>query len=283
MTITATDPRPRERAEKAVGFADRELPFPLPPTFDSVDAEREYRKEQLADGFKIFSRLGFSEGVTGHITVRDPGEPDTFWVNPFGMAFSRITAADLVRCDHDGNVLEGRFHVNRPAFVIHAEVHRARPDAVASAHAHSLHGKAFSTLGIPLDPLTPDACAFFEDHGLYAEFGGVAKDVEEGKRIAESLGDHKAAILQNHGLITVGKSVAEAVWWFVSMDRACQAQLLAMAAGTPKPIDRESALKVRRQTGGHFSGWFRAQPMWAELTEPNSDSSDRLAAESGAA
>jgi hypothetical protein len=128
MTITATDPRPRERAEKAVGFADRELPFadrelpfPLPPTFDSVDAERKYRKEQLADGFKIFSRLGFSEGVTGHITVRDPGEPDTFWVNPFGMAFSRITASDLVRCDRDGNVVEGRFHVNRPAFVIHAE------------------------------------------------------------------------------------------------------------------------------------------------------------------
>ncbi|WP_372507630.1 class II aldolase/adducin family protein [Rhodococcus erythropolis] len=126
-------------------------------------------------------------------------------------------------------------------------------------------------------------CAFFEDHGLYAEFGGVANDAEEGRRIAESLGDHKAVILQNHGLITVGKSVAEPVWWFVSMDRACQPQLLAMAAGTPKPIDRESALKVRRQTGGYFSGWFRAQPMWAELTEPNSDSSDRLAAESGAA
>jgi len=61
--------------------------------------------------------------------------------------------------------------------------------------------------------------------------------------------------------------VAEAVWWFVSVDRACQAQLLAMAAGTPKPIDRESALKVRRQTGGHFSGWFQAQPMWAELAD----------------
>lgn len=167
-------------------------------------------------------------------------------------------------------------YVNRPAFVIHAEVHRARPDAVASAHAHSLHGKAFSTLGIPLDPLTPDARAFFEYHGLYAEFGGVANDVEEGRRIAESLGDHKAAILQNHGLITVGKSVAEAVWWFVSMDRACQAQLLAMAAGTPKPIDRESALEVREQTGGHFSGWFQAQPMWAQLAEPDPSDSEGL-------
>lgn len=75
MTITATDSRPCESAAKAVGFADRELPFPLPPRFDSVDTEREYRKSQLADGFRIFSRLGFSEGVTGHITVRDPENP----------------------------------------------------------------------------------------------------------------------------------------------------------------------------------------------------------------
>lgn len=90
MTITATEVKPRTRAEKAVGTAARELPLPLPPTSDSIDAEREYRKQQLADGFRIFGRLGFSEGVTGHITVRDPGEPDTFWVNPFGMPFSRI-------------------------------------------------------------------------------------------------------------------------------------------------------------------------------------------------
>ena len=104
--------------------------------------------------------------------------------------------------------------------------------------------RLFSTLGIPLDPLTPYACAFFDDHGLYAEFGGVANDVEEGKRIAESLGDHKAAIPQNHGLITVGKSMAEAVWWFVSMDRACQAQLLAMAA----------ELGLIRPSGGRVGG-----------------------------
>lgn len=252
-------------------YAGREIPFPLPPVFDSVEAERQFRKEQLAAGFRIFGRLGFAEGVTGHITVRDPGEPDTFWVNPFGMSFSQIKASDLVRCDHDGNVLEGRFHVNRPAFVIHAEVHRARPDAVASAHAHSLHGKAFSTLGIPLDPLTPDACAFFEDQGFYAAFGGVANDVEEGRRIAEAIGQHKAAILQNHGLITVGKSVAEAVWWFVTMERSCQAQLLAMAAGTPKLIERADALRVREQTGGHFSGWFQAQPLWTQIVRSDPD------------
>src|SRR5690625_2202665 len=123
------------------------------------------------------------------------------------MPFNHITADDLVRCDHDGNIIEGKYHVNRPAYVIHAEVHRARPETIASAHAHSLYGKAFSTLGIPLEPLTPDACTFFEDHGIYSDFGGVASEVEEGQRIAEALGAHKAAILQNHGLIPVGKSV----------------------------------------------------------------------------
>lgn len=106
---------------------------------------------------------------------------------------------------------------------------------------------------------------------MYANFGGVANDVEEGERIAESLGNHKVAILQNHGVITVGKSVAEAVWWFVAMERSCQTQLLAMSAGTPHLIDRESALKVREQTGGHFSGWFQAQPLWTQVLESNPD------------
>jgi len=268
--MTTTEPD-AQQVEQAVGNAAQELYFPLPPSFDNVEAERQYRKEQLAAGFRIFGRFGFSEGVAGHITVRDPEFPDTFWVNGFGQSFSQIKASDLIRCDHDGNVLEGRFHVNRAAFVIHAEVHRARPDVIAAAHSHSLYGKAFAALGIPLDPITQDACAFFEDHGLYDGYGGVASDVEEGKRIATALAGYKAAILQNHGLITVGESVAEAVWWFVTMERSCQAQLLAMAAGTPKLIDRETALMVREQIGGHFAGWFQARPLWDQIVVSDPD------------
>jgi ribulose-5-phosphate 4-epimerase/fuculose-1-phosphate aldolase len=257
--VTSPDARPRPGAE------GQQLPFPLPKKYSSVDEERHARKERLAEALQIFSHLGYAEGVTGHITVRDPEEPETFWVNPFGMSFSKVTARDLVRCDHDGNVLEGAYYVNRPAFVIHSEVHRARPDVVASAHSHSLHGQAFSTLGVHLAPITPDACSFFEDHGLYAEFGGVANEVEEGRRIAEALGSNKAVIMQNHGLLTVGKTVEEAAWWFASMDRACHAQLIAMAAGTPNAIDPQSALNIREQTGGHFAGWFQSQPMWSDL------------------
>ncbi|MFF2120703.1 class II aldolase/adducin family protein [Kitasatospora sp. NPDC058184] len=254
-----------------VGPAPEGVTLPLPPVFDSVGEERRYRKEQLAAGFRLFGRFGFSEGVAGHITVRDPEHPDRFWVNPFGMSFSQIKASDLILVDHEGTLLHGTRPVNRAAFAIHSQVHAARPDAVAAAHSHSLHGKAFSSLGIPLAPLTQDACAFFEDHGLYSDYRGVVTDTEEGKRVAAALGSHKAVILQNHGLLTVGQSVAEAVWWFVTMERSCQAQLLAMAAGTPKPIDRETALITRGQVGTPLAGWFQARPLWDQITASDPD------------
>ncbi|MFC6599789.1 class II aldolase/adducin family protein [Kitasatospora paranensis] len=265
-----TSPLPSSLAA-AVGPVPEGVLLPLPPTFDSVEAERQYRKEQLAAGFRLFGRFGFSEGVAGHITVRDPENPQWFWVNPFGMAFGQIKASDLILVDHEGNLLHGRRPVNKAAFVIHSQVHAARPDAVAAAHSHSLHGKAFSSLGIPLAPITQDACAFFEDHAVYSDYRGVANELEEGKRIAAALGSGKAAILQNHGLLTVGESVAEAVWWFVTMERSCQAQLLAMAAGTPKLIDRETALLTRGQIGSHLAGWFQARPLWDQITASDPD------------
>lgn len=245
--------------------------LPTPPVHTSFEEERQYRKEQLAAGFRLFGRFGFSEGVAGHLTVRDPEHPDRFWVNPFGTAFSLIRASDLILVDHEGNLLHGNRPVNRAAFVIHAAVHRARPDAIAAAHAHSLHGKAFSSLGIPLAPLTQDACAFFEDHGLYADFSGVVSDAEEGRRIGRALASYKAVILQNHGLLTVGGTVAEAVWWFLTMERSCQAQLLAMAAGTARHIDRETALHTRSQLGGSFAGWFQAQPLFDQIAVSDPD------------
>ncbi|HXB84946.1 class II aldolase/adducin family protein, partial [Mycobacterium sp.] len=116
--------------------------LPQPPVFSSVDAERKYRKEQLAAGFRLFGKFGFSEGVAGHVTVRDPEHPEYFWVNPFGMAFTKIKASDLILVDHKGDVIEGSRPVNRAAFVIHSRVHEARPDALAAAHSHSMYGRA---------------------------------------------------------------------------------------------------------------------------------------------
>ncbi|WP_435220604.1 class II aldolase/adducin family protein [Streptomyces sp. Tue6028] len=254
-----------------VGPIPDDFDLPLPPLGLSVDEEREVRKRELAAAFRVFGKLGFSEGVAGHITARDPEFPDTFWVNPFGMSFNQIKVSDLIRVDHEGNLLHGRRPVNRAAFCIHAEVHGARPDAVAAAHAHSLHGKAFSALGIPLAPLTQDACAFFEDQGLYADYRGVVNDSEEGRRIGEALGPAKAVILKNHGLLTVGQSVAAAAWWFITMERSCQAQLLAMAAGTPHEIDRETAEQVRAQIGGPLAGWFQFRPLWDQTVASSPD------------
>ena len=98
-------------------------------------------------------------------------------------------------------------------------MHAARPDVIAAAHSHSLHGKAWSSLGRLLDPITQDACAFFEDHALFDDFTGVVLDLEEGKRIGAALGNNKAVILRNHGLLTVGHSVDAAVWSFITMER----------------------------------------------------------------
>ncbi|GHH71613.1 putative aldolase [Streptomyces sulfonofaciens] len=254
-----------------LGPAPESAGLPTPPVFDSPEAERQYRKEQLAAGFRLFGRFGFSEGVAGHITVRDPDNPHHFWVNPFGMSFSQIKASDLVLVDHEGQVLHGNRPVNRAAFVIHSQVHAARPDVLAAAHAHSLHGKAFSSLGIPLAPITQDACAFYEDHGLYTDYRGVADEIEEGQRIGAALGPHKAVILANHGLLTTGRTVAEAVWWFITMERSCQAQLLAMAAGTPRHIDHATALKTRDQVGTPTAGWLQAQPLWDQITASDPD------------
>jgi ribulose-5-phosphate 4-epimerase/fuculose-1-phosphate aldolase len=244
-----------------------ELEFNLPPTFDNVEAERQHRKERLAGALRLFGKFGFSEGVAGHITARDPELTDHFWVNPFGMNFRHVRVSDLILVNHAGEVVHGTRPVNRAAFVIHAAVHAARPEVVAAAHSHSIYGKAFSSLGRTLDPITQDACVFFEDHVLVTEGGGrIVLDEESGRVLAKGLGPHKAAIHQNHGLFTVGHSVDEAAWWFITMERSCQAQLIAEAAGTPKLVDAESARYTRDQTAHPLAGWFSFQPLWDEIS-----------------
>jgi ribulose-5-phosphate 4-epimerase/fuculose-1-phosphate aldolase len=245
--------------------------LPSPPAFSSAEEERLHRKQRLAAGFRLFARYGFDEGMAGHITARDPARPDHFWVNPLGMAFGHIRASDLVLVDHDGEVVEGDGPVNTAAFVIHSEIHAARPDVVAAAHAHSPYGKSWSTLGRPLDPLTQDACAFYGDHAVFADYGGIVLEAEEAKRIAHALAGGKAVILRNHGLLTIGRSVDEAVWWFIAMERSCQAQLLAEAAGTPVPIDPDTARRTGAQVGSHQSGWSYFQPLFQRVVGEEPD------------
>jgi ribulose-5-phosphate 4-epimerase/fuculose-1-phosphate aldolase len=241
------------------------------PEFADVEEERRHRKQRLAAGFRLFGQFGFDEGVAGHITARDPELTDHFWVNPFGMNFKQIRVKDLLLVNHNGDVVEGSWPVNQAAFCIHAAIHAARPDVIAAAHSHSVYGKTFSALHRSLDPITQDACAFFEDHSVFDDYTGVVLDVEEGKRIAHALAENKAAILTNHGLLTVGHSVDEAVWWFITMERSCQAQLVAMAAGQPRLIEEETARTTASQVGSHLAGWYSFQPLydWIVAAQPD--------------
>ncbi|WP_433202089.1 class II aldolase/adducin family protein [Dactylosporangium sp. CS-047395] len=227
--------------------------------------ERVERKRQLVAALQLFSRFGFDEGAGGHITARDPEDPDKFWINPFGVNFAHVRMSDLLQVDAAGAVVAGTGRINPAGYTIHARIHASRPDVVAAAHSHSVHGRAWATLGRQLDPITQDACVFFEDHAVYDGFGGVVLDADEGRQIAERLGGNKAVILQNHGLLTVGTSVQEAAWWFIAMERCCQVQLLAEAAGTPRHIPAPIARATARMMGTPAMARLNFRPLYVDV------------------
>lgn len=243
--------------------------FPKPPKFDDKYKEREYLKGRLAAAFRIFGKYGFDEGVAGHITLRDPVDPSTFWVNPFGVAFSLIKASDLILVNGEGKVIDGgpcRL-LNTAAYMIHHAIHTARPDVNAAAHSHTIYGRAFCSLGRKLDTITQDACAFHNDHVVYDSFNGIVLAEEEGKNIAKALGNKKAALLQNHGLLTCGGTVEETVFWFLSLEKCCHAQLMADAAaagrgGETIKIGEEEAQYTYKAVGSPMAGYFSAKPLF---------------------
>ena len=222
---------------------------------------RQHRKVMLVETFHVFARLGFDEGLAGHVTVRDPEFQDQFWVNPLGIAFKNIHIEQLLKVDHLGKVLIGDGLLNGAAFVIHSKIHQKYQHINAIAHAHSMYGKSWSSLGKLLSPITQDGCAFYQDHTLFNEFNGVVLDTNEGQSIANTLANNKAIILQNHGLLTVGSCVESAAWWFISMERCCQAQLLAEAAGTPIKIPHEVALASHKIIGSEEAAYFSFRTM----------------------
>ena len=233
-----------------------------PPEFNSIDEERRHGLERLASAFRMFAHFGFDEGLAGHITLRDPEYKDHFWVNPLGVNFGQICISDLLLVNEGGSIIQGERPLNPAAFSIHSAIHKARPDANSAAHAHSIYGRSFSSLGKILDPINQDATVFFEEQAIYDCYGGVAFDAEEGNAIAEALGDKKTVILQNHGLLTTGVNVDTAVWLFISMDKCCQSQLLAEAAGKPTLIPDETAVHAKAQAGSDLVLWASFQPLY---------------------
>ncbi|ORY89320.1 class II aldolase/adducin domain-containing protein [Leucosporidium creatinivorum] len=254
------------------------IPFDFgadPPTFTDPYEERKYIKERLALAYRVFAKLGLVEGASGHLTVRDPVRRDCFWVTPFGKQFALMTASDLLLIDHDGKVCDGgkpgkRFY-NTAAFIIHAKVHAERPNANAVCHSHSPYGKAFSVLRKPLPLYTQDSCIFYNDCGLYNQFGGVVLDMSESSRIANALGDKKALIMASHGLLTVGESIESATAWFIALENECKTAILAESAAAFKgnhieEIDDAAAKFTYDTSGFEKAGWFESQP-WFDLVE----------------
>ncbi|KAK3328266.1 class 2 aldolase adducin domain-containing protein [Cercophora scortea] len=250
-----------------VGF--RNDPNTSPPKFNDPYAERKYLKHRLAIAYRILAKHELSESVAGHITLRDPVDPESFWVNPFGMHFSLITDEDLIRVNHDGEVVDGGRNrlLNQAAYAIHAAIHKARPDVNCAVHSHTIYGRALSATGRPLLMLTQDFCTFYNDIVVYPNFAGLVLATEEGRRIAAALGPHKAAVLGNHGLLTVGQTVEAAVVYFVMLERLCQTQLAAEAAvagevGKLIVIGEEEAKVTYQSVGGPDSGYFMGLPLF---------------------
>lgn len=240
----------------------------VPPTFPSLEEERTWRKQRLAGAFRLFGQFGFDEGVAGHITARDPELTDHFWVNPLVVPFSLMRVSDLHLVDSTGRVVEGKRPINPAAFAIHSAIHEARPEVISAAHAHAVHGKAWSTLGRLLDPLTQDACYLYGAQALYERYEGLVFDPEEGRRIAAALGaTNRAVILANHGFVTVGRSVDEAAWFFITAERSAHVQLLAEAAGDPKLIGHDVAAGLSAQD----LGFINFQPYWHRIVAEQPD------------
>lgn len=254
------------------GDPDLTLPAEVPrgpPAFEDKYEERKYLKHRLTLAFRVFAKFGFAEGVAGHITLRDPVDPTSFWVNPFGLHFSLVTDDDLILVSHDGKVIDGGRNrmLNYAAFAIHSEIHTARPDVLCAAHSHSVYGRAFCATGRELDMITQDSCVFYKDHVLYPTFAGVVLASDEGKHIAKALGHRKAILLGNHGLLTAGRTIEEVVAYFVLLDKCCEVQLAADAssAGTGKPlvkIGEMEAYSTWRAIGTTDNGYFQGLPLF---------------------
>ncbi len=250
------------------------LIFPEIPEFATVQEERRHRKERLVAACRAFAQQGFDYGFAGHLTVRDPERPELYWTNPMAVHFSRVKVSNLILVDHDGKVVEGDYAVNRAGFVLHAGVHEMHPDIVAMCHAHTVYGTAFAALGRKLDPITQDAAAFFEDHAVIGdEAGQVAVEVKAGSKVARAFAGVKAAIHQNHGLLTASRhSIDSAAFWFIALERCCQQQLLIEATGaTPKLVPEDRARYSREHVGSDYIGWLHFQPIFEQLAETQPD------------
>jgi len=203
-----------------------------------TDAEWEAR-QQLAACYRIFAYYGWDELIYTHISLRVPGEDETFLINPFGLHFSEVTASNLLKIDIEGNKLcDSNYPVNRAGFVQHSLFHRAIPDAHCVMHTHTTAGMAVASTREGLTP-TSFYAGFFAGQIAYHDFEGVTIRDEEGPRFLASLGNKRFMILRNHGLLVMGETVPAAFFRYFMLERACQIQIATRQAGTPLEIPQD--------------------------------------------
>jgi len=244
------------------------LIFPQESHFASLADERRHRKERLVAACRAFARHRFDSGFGGHLTVRDPEHKNLYWTNPMAVHFSQVCMSNLILVDHQGVVREGKYAVNKAGYILHAAIHEAHPDVVAVCHAHTDNGAAFSSMGRELEPITQDACSFYKDHVVIRDEGGaVPVEGAAGRAIAAAFGKNKAAIHQNHGLLTLSRhSIDAAAWWFISLDACCGVQLRVDCSRIPPtqiPADR--AAYTHKHIGSGFIGWLHFQTIYSQL------------------
>lgn len=243
------------------------------PHFTDKMEERIWAKNHMAGAFRVLAKLGMNDGAGGHISLRDPVRPDCFWINPYRVHFGMVNACDLILVTEDGvPVLPTKYKVNTAGFRIHAAVHKARPDINAAVHTHSPYGRAWSTFGRSIEMLNQDSCFFYDDLAVYQGFGGVVLGQEEGDRIAASLGPSKKnVIMRNHGILTSGGTVDEAIAYFIALERACQTQLLVEAAaanGVPKTfVGEEEAASTKKAAGTPAVLFAQFQPEYEMIVK----------------
>ena len=221
----------------------------IPPMRDKVGAEEWKIRVDLAAAYRLIAHHGWDDLIFTHLSARIPGPDHHFLLNPYNLMFEEVTASSLVKVDLDGNPVEPTPFITNPAgFTIHSAIHMAREDAQAVIHLHTPHGQAVSAHGDGLLPLTQTAM-LIRDEVAYHDYEGVAVDLDERERIVADLGSKCAMLLRNHGTLAVGDTVGEAFLRIYFLERACQAQILALSAGDNLSNPPQGAPEVAAQQG----------------------------------
>jgi ribulose-5-phosphate 4-epimerase/fuculose-1-phosphate aldolase len=220
------------------------------PTRDlPMTQEESAARVQLAAAYRIFDMLGWDQLIFNHITLRVPGPDHRFLINPFGLHYSEITASSLLLIDLEGNSLrESKWPVNRAGYVIHSALHESQPEAHCVMHTHTTTGMAVACLKDGLSPHNFYG-AMLQGQVAYHDFEGISVEPGEKERLVKDIGDKRAVILRNHGLLAWGRDVAQAFLTLWTLQRACDVQIAATAAGALYPVTPQAIATSVRESG----------------------------------